>query len=152
MTSTAPQQFQSICRKWRQLRKLSQPDLALVANVSQRHVSWPETGRSQPSREMVVRLSDAMEIPLRERNVLLQCAGYFALYNESSLEEPAMAPVLEVLSSVLQHHDPLPAVVVDRFWNVKMKNYSADFLPGIGGDPHAMLEDISGGDELNLAH
>ena len=91
---TGSQSFSTKCRHWRQFRKLSQLELALAANVSQRHVSWLETGRSQPSREMVVRLSDAMAIPLRERNVLLQSAGYAAAYQERSLDEPTMTPVL----------------------------------------------------------
>jgi len=79
-TQSASQNFMSVCRQWRQFRKLSQLDLALAANISQRHLSWLETGRSQPSREMVTRLSDAMDIPLRERNVLFKSAGYAAAY------------------------------------------------------------------------
>jgi transcriptional regulator with XRE-family HTH domain len=151
MDSSVAHSFQSACRQWRQFRKLSQLDLALSANVSQRHVSWLETGRSKPSREMVVRLSDAMEIPLRERNVLLQSAGYASGYNETSLDEPAMKPVLEALNHVLQHHDPLPAVVVDRFWNVKKKNQAAGLLLGLAGDPEILLNNIGATDEINLA-
>lgn len=147
----APHNFQSLCRQWRQFRKLSQLDLALAANVSQRHVSWLETGRSQPSRDMIVRLSDAMEIPLRERNVLLQCAGYVAPYSESRLEEPSMMPVLDALNRVLLHHEPLPALVVDRFWNVKRKNKAADLMLGIGGDPNELLKRVSTDGELKLA-
>lgn len=128
MHAQVTQNFPSVCRQWRQFRKLSQLDLALAANVSQRHVSWLETGRSQPSREMVVRLSEAMDIPLRERNVLLTAAGFRASYSESKLDEPIMAPVLEALEQVLQHHEPLPAVVVDRFWTVRMQNCSAGKL------------------------
>jgi transcriptional regulator with XRE-family HTH domain len=146
-----PQNFKSVCRQWRQFRKLSQLDLALEANVSQRHVSWLETGRSQPSREMVVRLSDAMEIPLRERNVLFQSAGYAAAYNESPLDEPAMTPVLDALNHVLEHHEPLPAVVVDRLWNVKKKNRAADLMFSVGGDSAEMLERIGDTGEMNLA-
>ena len=121
-SATASLDFKSVCRQWRQHRKLSQLDLALAAEVSQRHVSWLETGRSQPSRDMVIRLSDAMEIPLRERNVLLQSAGYSAGYTEKRLDEPGMEPVLDVLKHVLKFHNPFPAVAVDRFWNVKMQN------------------------------
>lgn len=143
--------FPSACRQWRQYRKLSQLDLALAANVSQRHLSWLETGRSQPSREMVTRLADAMEIPLRERNLLFQAAGYSAAYRETQLDEPAMAPVLDALNHVLHNHEPLPAVVVDRFWNVKKRNKAADLMLGIGGDPAAMLQGTSDDGELNLA-
>jgi transcriptional regulator with XRE-family HTH domain len=150
-TQRSRQDFPAACRQWRQYRKLSQLDLALAANVSQRHVSWLETGRSQPSREMVVRLADAMEIPLRERNLLFQAAGYAAAYRETPLDEPAMAPVLDALNHVLHNHEPLPAVVVDRFWNVKKRNRAADLMLGIGGDPAAMLRDIGDDGELNLA-
>jgi transcriptional regulator with XRE-family HTH domain len=148
---SASQNFRSVCRQWRQFRKLSQLDLAITANVSQRHVSWLETGRSQPSREMVVRLADAMEIPLRDRNAMLQSAGYSAAYRESKLDEPTMTPVLDALNKVLQHHDPMPAVVVDRFWNVVRKNEAANLLLSVTGDPEQLLRDIGGGSELNLA-
>ena len=149
--TAAAQAFPGICRQWRQFRKLSQLDLALAANVSQRHVSWLETGRSQPSREMVVRLSEALDVPLRERNVWLRSAGFAAGYNESQLDEPTMAPVLDALNKVLSHHDPLPAVVIDRFWNVRMKNTAADLLLSVGGDPESLLSDIGAKGEFNLA-
>lgn len=153
MTSAvAAQNFPSVFREWRAFRKLSQLDLALAADVSQRHVSWLETGRSQPSREMVVRLSEAMEVPLRERNVLLQAAGFTPMYRESDLDEPAMKPVYDALSQMLKHHDPLPALVVDRFWDVKMKNQAADLMLSLGGDPDEMLARIGAkNDEINLA-
>lgn len=143
--------FPSLCRQWRQFRKLSQLELALAANVSQRHLSWLETGRSQPSRDMVVRLSDALEIPLRERNTLLRCAGFAAAYSESRLEDQAMAPVLDALKRVLEHHEPLPAVVVDRYWNLKRTNKAADLLLDIRGDRDAMLAAVSYDGEPNLA-
>lgn len=140
-----------MCRQWRQTRKLSQLDLALAANVSQRHVSWLETGRSMPSREMVVRLSEAMEIPLRERNLLFRAAGYSYSYSETELDEPAMQPVREALQHVLDHHEPLPAVVIDRFWNVKMKNSAALLLLGLATDLEPLLDEFSETDEINLA-
>jgi hypothetical protein len=100
---------------------------------------------------MVLRLSEAMDVPLRERNVLLKAAGYSAAYRESRLEEPAMAPVLDALRRMLEHHEPLPAVVVDRLWNIKMKNSAFDLMLGIGGDLEALQRRIGFGDELNLA-
>lgn len=151
MAPAAARDFSDVCREWRQFRKLSQLDLALAANVSQRHVSWLETGRSAPSREMVIRLADAMDIPLRERNVLLQAAGYSPAYRESSLEDPLMAPVLAAVEGILTHHEPLPAIVVDRFWNVKMSNRAAELLLGLGGDVREMMRASGGGDEINLA-
>jgi transcriptional regulator with XRE-family HTH domain len=150
-SQTAPQPFQSACRRWRQFRKLSQLDLALAANVSQRHVSWLETGRSRPSREMVVRLAEAMDIPLRERNLLLQSAGFAAAYSESHLDAPCMEPVLDALNHVLEHHEPLPAVVVDRFWNVRKQNRAAELMFSIAGDSADMLNGTGGESGFNLA-
>ena len=146
----AAQSFQSVCRQWRQMRKLSQLDLALAANISQRHISWLETGRSQPSRDMVIRLSEAMEIPLRERNVLLQSAGFASLYNESALNEPRMAPVLEALEKVLQHHNPLPAVVIDRLWNLKMHNSAAELMLQLCDLPDMQEQSNNGEKDINL--
>ncbi len=151
MRAAGQEQFQNVCRQWRQYRKLSQLDLALAANVSQRHVSWLETGKSQPSREMVIRLSEAMEIPLRERNRLLKSAGYASVYGESALDEPAMAPVLDALNLVLDHHEPLPAIVVDRGWNVRKSNSAAGQLFASAGVSAEMLQRVGAGDGLNLA-
>lgn len=85
-------------------------ELTLAADISQKHLSQLETGRSKPSREMVIKLSEAINIRLRDRNQLLQAAGYSARYNESQLHVRAMRPVLNALNSVLQHHDPFPAL------------------------------------------
>ncbi len=151
MTALTDNGFQALCREWRRLRKLSQLDLALAADVSQRHVSWLETGRSQPSRAMVLRLSEAMDIPLRERNVLLQSAGFTPAYRESSLEEPAMGPVLDALQRVLQHHEPLPAFVVDRHWDVRLQNAAARLLLGAAGDPEELMGELGCPGAINLA-
>ena len=142
--------FMSECRRWRAHRKLSQLDLALLADISQRHLSYLETGRSQPSREMVVRLATALDLPLRKRNTLLKTAGFAALYTESNVDEPIMAPVLEALNRMLSHHDPLPAIVVDRFWNVKQQNRAADMLFRAVG-AQQIGEDTSTANEINLA-
>ena len=140
--------FTHECRKWRQFRKLSQLELALEANVSQRHLSYIETGRSRPSREMVVQLCHAMDIPLRDRNNLLKAAGYSALYKESGLDEPTMAPIMKAVKRVLDYHNPFPAIVVDRFWDVQMTNTSADRFLGVIG---AMSDVFSDKDPLNIA-
>lgn len=150
MTAIA-QDFSQVCRQWRQFRKLSQLELALAANVSQRHVSWLETGRSKPSREMVIRLSEAMDVPLRERNSLLKAAGFTAIYSESRLEDPGMAPVLDAVERMLAHHEPLPAMVVDRLWNIKRMNRSAELMLSLGGDLGDLQKEIGFGDELNIA-
>ncbi len=143
--------FQSLCREWRRFRQLSQLDLALAAEVSQRHVSWLETGRSQPSRDMVIRLSEAMNIPIRERNVLLKSAGFSAIYSESSLNDPIMAPVMNALNHVLKNHDPLPAVVVDRFWNIKKRNQAAELLLNLGTADELQTKISNPQGEINLA-
>ena len=105
--------FTNSLRTWRRDRKLSQLELAVAADVSQRHVSWLETGRSQPSRTMVLRLSDALDIPLRDRNQFLQAAGFAAIYTESGLDEPSMESVRNILNDILLHHNPYPAFVLD---------------------------------------
>ena len=143
--------FRDYFKSWRRYRKLSQLELSLVAGVSQRHVSWLETGRSKPSREMVIRLSEAMEMPLRERNRFLQAAGYANIYRESALEEPAMAAVMEVIRRVLQHHDPMPAVVIDRLWNVRMTNSGADLMFSLAGESDALWNAIDDDGAHNLA-
>lgn len=143
--------FQSLCREWRRFRQLSQLDLALAADVSQRHVSWLETGRSQPSRDMVIRLSEAMNIPIRERNVLLKSAGFSAIYSESSLNDPIMAPVMNALNHVLKNHEPLPAVVIDRFWNVKKQNQAAQLLLNLGAAEELQTQITNQQGEMNLA-
>lgn len=131
--TTAQSMFPALCKQWRRRRHLSQLHLAESAAISQRHLSWLETGRSQPSREMVLKLADAMEIPLRERNTLLHAAGFAAQYRESSLEEPHMAPVREALAAVLDHHSPFPAVVVNRKWDRIMANGAADMMFALAG-------------------
>jgi transcriptional regulator with XRE-family HTH domain len=100
-------------------------DLAMVADVSQRHVSFLETGRAKPSREMVIHLAIALEVPLRERNVMLTSAGYSPEYRETSLTEPALDQVRGILETVLSSHEPFPAIVVDRAWDVVLANESA---------------------------
>ncbi len=145
--------FNTMCRSWRQTRKLSQLELALAADVSQRHVSWLETGKSSPSREMVVRLCEAMDIPLRERNVLLQAAGFSAMYAESQLGDPSMEPVLGALRRVLDHHQPFPAVVIDKAWDVLMLNESAQalFSSGLFASSDEGKSDATS-EPLNLAY
>lgn len=139
--------FPTLCKQWRQRRHLSQLDLAESAAISQRHLSWLETGKSQPSKVMVLKLAEALEIPLRERNTLLTAAGFAAQYRESGLEEPHMAPVREALQQVLRHHEPFPAVVVDRKWNRVMGNQASDTMFALAGAATGESEDTP----LNLA-
>ncbi len=111
-----------LLRRWRDHRQLSQLSLASEAGVSQRHLSFVETGRARPSRELVLHLARALDVPLRERNSLLQAAGFAPVWNETPLDDPAMAPVRHSIDLMLAAHDPLPAVVIDRWWDVVQTN------------------------------
>ena len=144
------QGFNASLKYWRKVRKMSQLDLALAADVSQRHVSWLETGRSTPSRDMVMKLSEAMEVPLRDRNKILNSAGFAAAYREKKLDEPDMQPVLQVLEDMLSNHEPYPAMVLDRFWNIKMQNRAADLLFNIQGDAQQTWDAVGDNGEKNL--
>ncbi|WP_377267027.1 helix-turn-helix domain-containing protein [Peterkaempfera sp. SMS 1(5)a] len=106
--------FPQALRERRTGRRLSQLDLALRAGTTQRHLSFMESGRSSPGRSMVVRLAESLELPLRERNELLLAAGYAPVYTESSLDDPALAPVRTAIDHILTGHLPYPALVVDR--------------------------------------
>src|SRR5215510_15697834 len=108
----------ALLREWRQRRNLSQLELALRSAVSARHLSFIETGRARPSREMVLHLAQRLEVPLRERNRLLLAAGYAPGFGERSLDEQDMTPVREAIERLLQAQEPYPALVVDRHWNI----------------------------------
>ena len=120
--------FGSLMRDWRQRRRLSQLDLAIEADVSARHVSFIETGRSTPSRAMVLRLATVLDVPLREQNQLLLAAGLAPVYGERSLDDPDMAAVREGVERVLGAYNPYPCVVVDRSWQIVLANAGAAVL------------------------
>jgi transcriptional regulator with XRE-family HTH domain len=111
-----------LLRSWRQRRRLSQLDLASEAGVSTRHLSFVETGRSRPSREMLLHLAEQLEVPLRERNELLLAAGFAPAYGSRGLAHPDMAAVSRALDLVLGAYEPYPALVVDRAWELVMAN------------------------------
>ena len=117
-----------LLRAWRQRRSLSQLELALSAGVSARHVSFLETGRARPSREMIMRLADELEVPLREQNALLLAAGYAPVYAERPLEAPEMATVRQAIDRFLRAHEPYPALVVDRYHNLIASNDALELL------------------------
>jgi transcriptional regulator with XRE-family HTH domain len=119
-----------LLRYWRRVRGKSQLELASAAMTTPRYVSFVETGRSSPSRQMVVRLARALDVPLRERNGLLLAAGYAPLYAAGSLDAPEFEPVRAALASMLDQHEPFPAVVMDRGWNVLQANKGAVRLFG----------------------
>jgi transcriptional regulator with XRE-family HTH domain len=120
--------FPQALKMRRELRRMSQLELAERAGTTQRHVSFMERGRSTPGRAMVVRLAEALQLPLRERNDLLHTAGYAAVYRSSPLADPALAPVRGALEHVLHGHLPYPAVVVDRFGDLVAANGAFDVL------------------------
>ena len=128
MASSTVSGVGSLLRDWRQRRRLSQLDLALEAGVSARHLSFVETGRSRPSREMVLHLAEALNVPLRERNQMLFAAGYAPHYGEHGLDDPEMQPVREALQRVLDAHEPFPAVVVDRAWEMVLANSAVPLM------------------------
>jgi transcriptional regulator with XRE-family HTH domain len=134
----APRPFGEHLRHWRQHRRLSQLDLAHEAEISTRHLSFVETGRSLPSREMVLRLAERLDVPLRERNALLVAAGYAPMYRENSLDDPELAAARDAVDLILKSHEPYPALAVDRHWNLVTAN---SMLPHLlaGADP-ALLQ------------
>jgi len=109
-------------RQWRAVRRISQLTLALDADISTRHLSCVETGRAQPSREMVLRLAEALDIPLRERNTLLLAAGYAVLYRKTSLDAPEMEAARQAVDLLLKQLEPYPGIVIDRYWNTLRMN------------------------------
>ncbi|WP_219822206.1 helix-turn-helix transcriptional regulator [Streptomyces sp. Ru73] len=127
----------TMLRDWRRRRRLSQLELALRAGSSARHLSCVETGRARPSRAMVLRLADHLDVPLRERNGLLLAAGYAPAYRESALDEEGMRSVRGALDMMLASHLPYPAVVVDRGWNVVAGNPAMGVL--LDGAPPGLL-------------
>jgi transcriptional regulator with XRE-family HTH domain len=120
-----PSAVGQLLQQWRQERKLSQLTLASNARISSRHLSFVESGRSAPSRDMILTLAAALDVPLRDRNQMLLAGGFAPVYRETPLADPVMAPVRDALDRVLRHHEPYPAVVMDRYWNVLDTNNPA---------------------------
>lgn len=120
--AAAPLSFGEHLRGWRLRRRMSQLDLAGEADISTRHLSFVENSRSAPSREMVLRLAQRLDVPLRERNALLVAAGYAPMYRERPLDDPALSVAREAVQLILQSHEPNPALAVDRHWNLLAAN------------------------------
>ena len=117
-----PAHFGTHLRHWRQHRRLSQQGLADEAAISTRHLSFVETGRALPSREMVLRLAERLQVPLRERNAMLVAAGYAPMYRERPLHDPALGPAREAVDLILRAHEPARALAVDRHWSLVAAN------------------------------
>ena len=129
-------------RHWRQRRRLSQLDLAQEAEVSTRHLSYVETGRAAPSREMVLRLAERLEVPLRERNALLMAAGFAPMYRQRGLDDPALASARRAVELVLKGHEPYPALAIDRHWNLVAHNALVPLLMA-GASPELLEPPIN---------
>lgn len=138
----AQETFGELFRHWRRLRQLSQLDLALRAEVSARHISFVETGRTTPSSAMVLRLAGHLDVPLRERNRLLVAAGHAPAFRHSPLAEPSFGRVRAALERILRAHEPYPAVALDRHWNILLANSAfAVFLDG--ADPSLLRPPVN---------
>ncbi|CAE6719520.1 hypothetical protein R69927_05064 [Paraburkholderia domus] len=122
---TPPNDLGALLRHWRDMRGISQLDLSFNAGVSQRHISFIESGRSVPSRQMLMDIAQTLDIPLRERNTLLLAAGYAPTYADSAWNAQEMQSVTHALGRMLRQHEPFPALVMDRYWNVLLTNDSA---------------------------
>lgn len=128
LTSTGSTPFGEQLRHWRKKQGLSQLELALMAEVSQRHLSFLESGRSAPTQEMILRLATVMELSLRTQNLLLSAAGFSPAYSETNLDAPEMKPIRQALDYMLRQQEPYPALVMDRHWNLITSNQSAQIL------------------------
>jgi len=128
MLDPPPPTVGSLLRDWRVRRRMSQLELASAAGVSARHLSFVETGRARPSREMVLHLAEHLDVPLRERNPLLVAAGYAPSYQASDFEAPTMQPVRDAVERLLAAHEPYPAILIDRRWNLVSANMAAGVL------------------------
>jgi transcriptional regulator with XRE-family HTH domain len=144
-----------LLRRWRESRRLTQLELALDAEISTRHLSFVESGRSTPSREMLLKLAGVLDVPLRERNLLLLAAGYAPLYRETSLDDPRMAQVRAALELILKQNEPRSALAFDRHWNIVMANAAyVRFLTFVLGKQPAGLTplELSIPSRWNLLH
>jgi transcriptional regulator with XRE-family HTH domain len=139
--------FPLLLKTWRQKRRLSQLELALSSGVSQRHVSFLESGRARPSRSMILQLSETMEVPLRERNDWLTAAGFAPVFKARPLDHPQMNQVMSAVRMMLTNHEPFPAIAIDRAWNIRMANAPFDTMSTMLG---ADLWQRVGGTQRNL--
>lgn len=143
MNTVVTPTFGSQLREWRQRRRLSQLDLSVDAEISTRHLSFVETGRAMPSREMVLRLADRLAVPLRERNRLLTAAGFAPMYADRSLDHPALSAARAAVEQILRAHEPFPALAVDRHWNLLFHNAAAGALLQMGIAPELLQPPVN---------
>jgi transcriptional regulator with XRE-family HTH domain len=142
MSSVQTQPVGNLLRDWRRRRRMSQLDLACEAEISTRHLSFLETGRSLPSREMVLRLAEQLQIPLRERNALLVAAGYAPTFRERPLEDPTLQAARNAIDLLLTGHEPYPAIAIDRHWTMVASNRAVPILL-TGIDPSLLAPPVN---------
>ena len=142
--------FGNVLRHWRCVRGLSQLDLALESDVSQRHISFLESGRAQPSRDMILRLATVLDVPLREQNVLLVAAGFAPMYMERQLDGPDVQQIRKAINHILFQQEPYPAVVIDRQWNLLLANKATHRLLEWILHPHGMPSHLAPDGRINL--
>lgn len=158
MTTTAPLKnrtrdlppFARLLKGWRERRKFSQLNLALDAGVSQRHLSFLESGRAHPSRDMILQLAEVLDIPLRERNHLLHAAGFAPLFSQRTLDTEEMKSVRQALDIILRHHEPYPALVVNREWNMVLANTAAQRFVALLGNPEEVWQRVDPSGHFNV--
>jgi len=141
----------ALIKQWRERRRMSQLSLALEAEISTRHLSFLETGRAQPSREMLLLLARTLEVPLRGRNELLTTAGYAPIYHETALEAPEMAQARRAFDFMLRQQEPYPAIVLDRHWNILKTNEAMGRVMGLFLDPGA-IESLGPPNAMRLSY
>jgi transcriptional regulator with XRE-family HTH domain len=137
-----PTPFGELLRDWRQGRRLSQLELSLQADISARHLSYVENGRSRPSRDMVSRLADVLDVSLRDRNLLLVAAGYAPTHGETDLNAPQLGAARTAVDLILRHQDPYPALVLDRGWNALLTNRAAQQFMRLMGLGHSTERNV----------
>ena len=138
IVASPPNSIGALLKQWRERRRMSQLALAIEAEISSRHLSFVETGRSHPSREMVLLLAEVLDVPPRARNDLLAAAGFATLYRESALDAPEMAQFRRALDFILRQQEPYPAIVLDRYWNILLANEGTDRFMGLWMEPEAV--------------
>lgn len=150
LTQTVTSTFGELLKLWRKKAGLSQLDLALDADVSQRHLSFLESGRSQPTQSMVIRLAMILELPLRTQNIMLSAAGFSPVYTEHNLDAPEMAPIRQALSFILKQQEPYPAFVLNRYWQLMESNSAAAKMMAWFVDSPAQLLPLMVDGQLNM--
>ncbi|WP_373490154.1 helix-turn-helix domain-containing protein [Parasphingorhabdus sp.] len=147
-----PSEFGAILKDWRKVRRFSQLDLSLEAEMSARHLSFLESGRANPSRAMVMRLSEALQLPRPAANQALNAAGFAPVYPSLSDDAPELAPVHQAIAAMLDHHDPFPGYAIDRHWNIVDSNQGAQMIIALAspGGPANLIDILISSEALDL--